>query len=501
MTFREIAASVDRGSADVDTFDDLARAALEEGEEEAALLRLAPAAERSGQALLWQWTGLLQRSIDEHAAALQSLARAADLAPQDVGIAHGRARVALEAGIDAVELFLRARALAPDNGEIALGLAAARNAVGEGELAVSELQTLLERAPAWTSGYEQLAQLCSILGQKDRATESLERAIAMFPEQESLWSTLFGIDIARADYGALARDVERAAGARITPQVLASYRAIAAAELDDDILPDALFGTEGDIDNLAIWRVRHLLRVGAIDRALPLIDQEVASDRAWLIWPYAATAWRLSGDDRWRWLEGDPRLVQVFDLTSGIAPVSELADVLNAVHRSGGEYIDQSVRGGTQTDGPLLSRIDPVIRRLRQAIVGAVESYLARLPEPDPRHPLLAPRRDRRIRFSGSWSVKLRAGGRHANHVHPQGWISSALYVSLPAEMDGPPSNAGWLTLGQPSDELGIAAPPWREIQPKVGQLVLFPSWLWHGTVPFGEGERLTVAFDVRPPI
>jgi hypothetical protein len=24
---------------------------------------------------------------------------------------------------------------------------------------------------------------------------------------------------------------------------------------------------------------------------------------------------------------------------------------------------------------------------------------------------------------------------------------------------------------------------------------------MWHGTVPFGEGERLTVAFDVRPPI
>jgi hypothetical protein len=24
---------------------------------------------------------------------------------------------------------------------------------------------------------------------------------------------------------------------------------------------------------------------------------------------------------------------------------------------------------------------------------------------------------------------------------------------------------------------------------------------MWHGTVPFSEGERLTVAFDVRPPM
>ena len=30
--------------------------------------------------------------------------------------------------------------------------------------------------------------------------------------------------------------------------------------------------------------------------------------------------------------------------------------------------------------------------------------------------------------------------------------------------------------------------------------LVLFPSYMWHGTVTFGEGgRRLTAAFDVVP--
>jgi len=55
--------------------------------------------------------------------------------------------------------------------------------------------------------------------------------------------------------------------------------------------------------------------------------------------------------------------------------------------------------------------------------------------------------------------------------------------------------------LGEPQKELGINLPPFRYIEPRVGQLVLFPSWVWHGTVPFQEGERLTTAFDVRPPI
>ncbi|HVI05900.1 MAG TPA: hypothetical protein VM711_07395, partial [Sphingomicrobium sp.] len=94
MTFRAILDAVESGTRDLDTLDDLARAALAEGEEEAALPRLLPAAERSNAALLWQWTGLLQRSLDDHEAAIQSFALAASRAPNDAGIAHGQARVA-----------------------------------------------------------------------------------------------------------------------------------------------------------------------------------------------------------------------------------------------------------------------------------------------------------------------------------------------------------------------------------------------------------------------
>jgi predicted 2-oxoglutarate/Fe(II)-dependent dioxygenase YbiX len=113
---------------------------------------------------------------------------------------------------------------------------------------------------------------------------------------------------------------------------------------------------------------------------------------------------------------------------------------------------------------------------------------------------MLRHRRGRRIRFAGSWSVRLRSGGRHSNHIHPQGWISSALYLGLPSRSAGEPGDSGWLTLGEPDDLLGIKLPPWRTIEPKPGQLVLFPSTMWHGTLPFTDGERLTVAFDVASP-
>jgi hypothetical protein len=160
------------------------------------------------------------------------------------------------------------------------------------------------------------------------------------------------------------------------------------------------------------------------------------------------------------------------------------------------EFFGQSVRGGTQTDGNLFQRIEPEIIAMRDAIRGAVADHAAQLPPTAPDHPLLR-QRPQLIQFTGSWSVRLVGGGMHANHIHPMGWLSSALYICLPPDLGN--GHAGSLTLGEPPSQLGLDVPPHRLIEPKLGTLALFPSWMWHGTRPFGEGERLTVAFDVAP--
>ena len=136
--------------------------------------------------------------------------------------------------------------------------------------------------------------------------------------------------------------------------------------------------------------------------------------------------------------------------------------------------------------------------QLREAIRETVARHVSKFPPPDERHPLLGVKRGP-IRFSGSWSVWLRKAGFHANHVHPMGWISSALYVALPPDLGV--GDAGYLTLGEPrSSCFELDMPPFRTIEPKPGRLVLFPSYMWHGTRRFDEGERLTVAFDVARP-
>ena len=491
------------GSMDENALAELAGKALEEGEEEQALPLVERGAERLNSALLWQWKALLERSLDEHELALASFAEAGRLAPADVSIAHGHARTAMEAGLDARPLYERARSLAPRNGQILVGMAAARAAMGEGDRAISELQEALLTAPAWLYGHEQLAQLMATQGRSGEATASLEQALQRFPGAQPLWETLLNVELRRGAYETLADIVARAKAAGVSSPEFAIYEGIHAAEFDTEPKPPSLFGAFPDHADKALgrWRVRHLLRVGEATEAVKLIDREMERDQSAELWAYAATAWRLADDPRSEWLERDDRLVNVIDLTDDLPPLETMAETLRGLHMARGEYLDQSVRGGTQTDGPLLSRIDPVIRHLRRAIVGAVERYRAQLPPVDDAHPLLRHRRDRRVRFSGSWSVRLRSGGHHSNHVHPLGWISSALYFALPERTVGEGEDAGWFTLGEPDGKLGIDLGPWRKIEPKPAHLVLFPSWMWHGTVPFAEGERLTVAFDVAPPV
>ena len=198
------------------------------------------------------------------------------------------------------------------------------------------------------------------------------------------------------------------------------------------------------------------------------------------------------------WQEGDPAFIRDFDLPLGAGDLAAMAEVLRGLHVAREAPFDQTLKGGTQTEGALLARREPEIRQLKAALSDAVAEYIAGLPAADPTHPLLAKPRDG-FRYAGSWSVRLTGAGFHVNHVHTTGWLSSAFYVALPDEVADAAGKPGWLTFGEPPAELGLSIEPFHLIQPKPGRLALFPSTLWHGTRPFTQGERLTVAFDVVP--
>jgi tetratricopeptide (TPR) repeat protein len=457
-----------------------------------AAIRSAPADHR-----LWQVAGLLHRQLDDREAAIPMLAEAARLAPRDALIAHTFARAHLEAGLESSALFRRALALAPHDMGIVQGMIAAIEQETGPAAAIAELERRVAAHPEWLTGLDTLMQLRWQCGDQQSFTADYERALAADPRNIELWqSYIFGLT--RGDQYELGLDAALRGRDVAGPHfIFDASETVCRAELGQTQAADVLFERLAAVDDwtLRVRQVRHLLRTGRIEAAAALAEPMIGTSNADSFWPYLSIAWRLLGDERWHWLEGDERLVGVYDLD--LPFLSDLAERLRTLHRTTHQPLEQSLRGGTQTQGTLFSRIDPEIRGLRAAVLAAVEKHVARLPAPRPGHPVLSLPRDRPARLAGSWSVRLTDGGHHANHIHPAGWFSSAFYVALPPETTEP---AGWLTLGVPQAELGIDLPPMRTVEPRPGRLVLFPSTLWHGTVPFAAGERLTVAFDVARP-
>ena len=127
----------------------------------------------------------------------------------------------------------------------------------------------------------------------------------------------------------------------------------------------------------------------------------------------------------------------------------------------------------------------------------AVDRYRDALPQ-DAGHPFLADI-PRQVRIT-AWGVILDEGAYQVPHIHPSAWLSGVYYVALPptlgADDDG---TAGWIEFGRPYWDFRIRKEPeTRLIEPEEGLMLLFPSYMFHRTLPFsGPGERISIAFDV----
>lgn len=396
---------------------------------------------------------------------------------------------------------------AADSPQLLVLLGRALQYAGRGAEAEQKIALGLERWPVDISLHTLLAQLRWQRGAGATATEMLERAIGAFPRELQL--RLVAADLLRnagrpqQALGLLEQ------GLALAPESAAFLTSIGVLLEDLDRPQQALPYLQAAVARAPASRparrnlIPTLLRLGAPADALresAQLLQELPDDQQLIA--YRATALRLLDDSGYAALHDYPRLVRTYQLAppAGYADIAAfnaaLAREIGPLHRSSQRPLAQSLRGGSQTDRNLPAA-NPLVAGFLAMIDAPIRDYIARLRDGDTSHPTDR-RKSTAFRIAGSWSVQLQPGGFHINHVHPQGWLSSAYYIELPEEVaDG--SRAGWLKFGEPGMPLA-ACPADHFIRPQPGMLVLFPSYLWHGTVPFETGgRRLTAAFDVVP--
>ncbi len=97
------------------------------------------------------------------------------------------------------------------------------------------------------------------------------------------------------------------------------------------------------------------------------------------------------------------------------------------------------------------------------------------------------------------WIVRLLKGGHQSEHIHPHGWLSGVLYLQMPKFSS---REEGSIEFGLWGYNYPILKNnyPRKRYYPKKGNLVLFPSSLFHRTIPIDSNEeRLSIAFDLAP--
>lgn len=413
------------------------------------------------------------------------------------GLRRNEALAAYERGDkDAPDRLAAALRANPADGGLLIAEARALSAAGEAG-ALVRLQAMLRAAPDWLDGHLALAQLRWEAGEHDSFLDEFEAALRLLPRHAGLWLRYINA-IAASGASARAADVARnlrgSAGDEPVLRLIEARHAGAAGDLARagallDSLPEGF-------PEKPLEEARHRLRLGDAPAASSLLAKARGVERAnATVWALTELAWRATGDPLHRWLLDPHRFVKIVDLGLTEAELSQLASVLRGLHRASNRPLGQSVRQGTQTVGNLWLRAEPEIGALRAVLQSAIADFVAGLPAADPDHPLLA-HRDRELAMVTGWSIRLGASGHHVSHIHAHGVLSSAFYVVVPAITE---EGEGWLELGRPPSDFPLDLGPIAVIEPRPGRLALFPSYLYHGTRPFREGERLTVAFDAVP--
>lgn len=159
--------------------------------------------------------------------------------------------------------------------------------------------------------------------------------------------------------------------------------------------------------------------------------------------------------------------------------------------------------GGWHSKHDLLDWPSPAVGTLKGWIVEAVNSMIGTTIEQMRAGGLNRP-------FTGglsvyAWANVSRRGNYHTLHNHPGSAWSGVYYVDAGGPAPGNYPESGVIDLHDPrafTEMTFVPGEPYGQkypIRPEPGMMLIFPGFLYHYVHPFlGEGERISIAFNVR---
>ncbi len=185
------------------------------------------------------------------------------------------------------------------------------------------------------------------------------------------------------------------------------------------------------------------------------------------------------------------------NIKNELSPSNEfLENFLKKMHKINSVWEPNSytTKGGFQTMGNLFGSNDLEILKLKEIIEKQILQYRETYKDSQD---FFIKKWPIKRKFRG-WHVKLLKQGHQKSHIHPEGWLSGVFYLQVPKVLN---KNEGAIEFTL----YGYDYPNHKNLpnyihKPKIFDLVLFPSSLFHRTIPFNSKEdRQSIAFDLVP--
>jgi tetratricopeptide (TPR) repeat protein len=176
---------------------------------------------------------------------------------------------------------------------------------------------------------------------------------------------------------------------------------------------------------------------------------------------------------------------------------NKINDLIKVIDDVTMDEINQTLLyNGQQSSGDLFLLKNPVVTQLQEIINRQIINYYEIYKNVSCNFINDWPKK---IRIKG-WYVSMSNQGFLKRHIHPEGWLSGSLYLQISDELK---DNEGNIEFSLHGDNYPIndkAHKPIKRFNVSVGDIILFPSSLFHKTIPFkSEDKRICIAFDLQP--
>lgn len=450
--------------------------------------------------------GMIEQRAGNGEAALAALSRARSLEPGNPARLGNHALALKRAGrfAEAIAALEQALELRPGAPITLANLCACLIEAGRSAEAIPRLHAALKADPGHFDALNNLGVALARTGRPADALAAYDRALELRPDR--LDTLLNRIDALAADgqstaaLGAVRALLQQHPGhPRGANQLGALLEA--AGDLKGAVAAyEAALEADGLSHPVGINLARTLVRAGRARYAVAVADRLLAampSVTTPLAMKCAALA-RLGDEAALALLMQLDAFVQVIDVerVDGFADRkafdAALAGELAAHPSLTFEPLGLVTRGGQQSDD--LAHADtPALMALGTLARQAISAYLRSLAPGD--HPFQKARPKQWALTL--WGTILAPGGTVGAHIHAPNWLSGVYYPAVPDVVGV--GEEGWLAMGALPEALGGGGGV-RRYEPRAGRMILFPSFLWHGTLPFsGNTPRLSFAFDCMP--